>query len=208
MKILKNLIQVYFIIIVNVNLFASPSIISDGQLLEINEATICHNAAVQLVAPNNQSSLGYVWMKNGFEIGRGLTYTIDGFNAYDQGEYKAISLCGKPNCEDVVYKLNFLDLGKDLHSSQSLTIMFDLPQGPNYEWSTGIRSNNFTATFEESTSVNVSLVTEFGCLIEDEIFITIGERGFADANEIPKENKRFEYPFVNLFLEPKQLINC
>ena len=163
----------FLFLILTTAIFANPSITSEGQELQINAATICEGASVSMQVPSTSIPDNYVWLKNNIAVGIGASLTIESFSTESAGEYRLIETFQDGTFDETIFVLHFLDLGEDLIACEAQTIEFVLAEGPSYQWSNGSESNSFTVSFEESETISVTAITEFGCTTTDEYSITI-----------------------------------
>jgi len=170
-----------------------PSIESEGIVLAITEATIIKGQNVTLLMPSEAASAKLYWKKGEETIGDGLSLTITDFQKSKAGSYKLIHLLPNGVTLETNFQLNFLSLGEDIDACQAQIVDFDVPNGPVYNWSTGSLSNNFRITFEESATVSVSAITEFGHVIKDEKVIIIAPDTEANPINQPSQSSNNTY---------------
>lgn len=151
----------------------APTIKSEGVELAINEAVIVDEQSLTLMVPAVGDPENVRWVKNNSTLGYGFSLDVENFSRSKSGVYTLIQYL--PNCKTIEtnFTLNYLSLGEDLDECGWQTIDFVLPEGPHYTWSTGGTTNSFTATINESVTIAVSAVTEFGYVVKDEKVIVI-----------------------------------
>lgn len=173
MKCQTNLLLLFFALFTCTLSFANQTIESEGQMIELSEATICSGSSVTMEIPQDAIPEDYVWLKDDVAIGIGASFTIENFTATDAGEYRLVQTFFDGTFDETIFNLHFLNLGEDIITCGTQTIDFNVADGPQYTWSNGSTANSFSVTFTESGSISVSAITEFGCIAEDDLSVDV-----------------------------------